>query len=69
VALAKTIDTGGELFAFLLPQIDVPQGQTAHFTTVAIFEHFIGSNSIPHRPAAWETFALEGAAQTVLVPF
>jgi hypothetical protein len=51
-----------------LPQIDVPQGQTAHFTTVAIFEHFSGPNSIPHRPTTWETFVLEGTAQTVLVP-
>jgi hypothetical protein len=50
VALVKIIDSGGKLFAFLLPQIDVPQGQTAHFTTVAFFEHFSGPNSIPHRP-------------------
>jgi hypothetical protein len=32
VALVKTIDTGAELFAFFLPQLDVPKGQTAHFT-------------------------------------
>jgi hypothetical protein len=68
VALVKTIDTGGELFAFFLPQLDVPKGQTAHFTTAAVFEHFSGPNSVPHRPTTWETCVLEGTAQTVIVP-
>ena len=30
VPLQQTIDTGGERFGFVLPQLDVPQGQSGH---------------------------------------
>lgn len=68
VPLVMTIDTGGTRFAFLLPQIDVPPGQTAKFTTVAISEHFSGPNSVPRRPTTWKTWVMHGTAQTVIVP-
>ncbi|MEO6561718.1 MAG: hypothetical protein ABIN99_01550 [Nitrosospira sp.] len=38
IRLKSFIDTGGTIFAFFLPNIDVPNGQTADFTTVAIRE-------------------------------
>ena len=62
-----TIDTGGERFGFFLPSIDVPEGQTAHFHTVGVYEMFSGPNSIPHRPSTWRCIELGGTAQTVIV--
>ena len=67
VPLVKTVDTGGETFAFFLPQIDAPQGQT-HFTTAAVLERFSGPDSMPRRSPSWEAHVLEGTAQTVIVP-
>jgi hypothetical protein len=68
VPLVRTVDTGGKIFAFLLPDIDVPRGQTATFETVAMCEEFSGPNSVPHRPTTWKTFVMKGTAQTVIVP-
>ena len=62
-----TIDPGGERFGFFLPSIDVPEGQTAHFHTVGVYELFRGPNSIPHRPSTWRCIELGGTAQTVIV--
>lgn len=62
-----TIDTGGERFGFFLPSIDVPEGQTAHFHTVGVYEMFSGPNSIPQRPSTWRCIELGGTAQTVIV--
>lgn len=68
VPLVRTVDTGGKTFAFLLPAIDVPPGQTVDFETVAMCEEFGGPDSIPHRPTTWQTFVMHGTAQTVIVP-
>ena len=68
VPVIKTVDIGGETFAFFMPQIDVPQGQTAHFTTAAILERFSGPDSMPPRAPTWEAHVLEGTAQTVILP-
>src|SRR5579864_9123945 len=58
VPLVKTVDTGGETFAFFLRDTDVPQGQTAHFTTTAILERFGGPDSVPRRLPSWEAHIL-----------
>jgi hypothetical protein len=68
IPLLKTVDTGGETFGFFLPEIDVPSGQTATFTTAGVDETFGGPNSVPRRPAAWRAYVLQGTAQTVIVP-
>jgi hypothetical protein len=68
VPLVKTVDTGGEIFAFVLPQVDVPGEQTVPVSTVAVFEHFSGPNSVPHRPTTFEACVLEGTAQNAIVP-
>jgi hypothetical protein len=68
IPLIVTIDTGGERFGFFLPSVDVPQGQTAHFHSVGIYEMFSGPDSIPHRPSAWRCIEMSGTAQTVVVP-
>jgi hypothetical protein len=43
VALILSIDTGGERFGFFLPLINVERGQTAHFSTVGVYETFSGA--------------------------
>ncbi len=68
VPLIVTIDTGGERFGFFLPSIDVPEGQTAHFHTIGVYEMFSGPDSIPHRPSTWRCIEMSGTAQTVIVP-
>ena len=68
VALAHTVDTGGERFGFFLATIDVALGHTAQFNTVGVYEGFGGPNSILHRPPAWHCIEMSGTAQTVIVP-
>jgi len=68
VPLLKTIDTGGQMFGFFLPQIEVPSGQTATFFTVGVYEKFSGPDSVPQVPPSWTCIELEGTAQTVPVP-
>jgi hypothetical protein len=60
-----TIDTCGERLGFFLPSIDVPEGQTAHFHKLGVYEMFSGPNSIPHRPSTWRCIELGGTAQIV----
>jgi|SRR5579872_3111101 len=68
VPLVKSIDTGGERFGFFLPQLDVPSGQTAKFTTIGVYNKFGGPDSVPHLPPSWSCIELHGTAQTVIVP-
>jgi hypothetical protein len=68
VRLLITIDTGGEMFGFFLPQMDVPSGQTVKFSTVGVYEKFGGPDSFPRGPASWSCIELHGTAQTVIVP-
>ena len=68
VALVKSIDTGGERFGFLLPQLDVPKDQTEKFSTVGVYEMFGGPDSFPRRPPSWSCIEMHGTAQTVIVP-
>jgi hypothetical protein len=67
-ALKKTVDTGGELFGFFLPDIEVASGQTAEFTTTGIYAEFSGPDSFPHRPESWRAVRLHGTAESVLQP-
>jgi hypothetical protein len=68
IPLLLTVDTGGERFGFLLPQIDVARGQTTDFKTVGVHETFGGPDSIPHVAPTWRCIELRGTAQTVIVP-
>ena len=68
IRLKSSIDTGGTIFAFFLPNIDVPNGQTADFTTVAIREEFSGPNSVPHRLTTWQSFVMHGTAKSGIIP-
>jgi hypothetical protein len=68
IRLKSSIDTGGTIFAFFLPNIDVPNGQTADFTTVAICEEFSGPNSVPHRSTTWQSFVMHGTAKSGIIP-
>ena len=68
IRLKSFIDTGGTIFAFFPPNIDVPNGQTADFTTVAIREEFSGPNSVPHRLTTWQSFVTHGTAKSGIIP-
>jgi hypothetical protein len=66
VALAASVDTGGERFGFFLPQADVPAGQSAEFRTAGVFEKFSGPDSITDCEPSWRCIELHGTAQTVI---
>ena len=68
VPLLQTIDTGGERFGFVLPELDVPQGRSGHFDTVGMYEKFTGPDSFPKASPSWRGIELHGTAQTVIVP-
>jgi len=63
VPLVMTVDTGGEKFAFFLPQLQVSMGKTEEFITVGIHEKFSGPDSL--NPPSWRSIELHGTAQTV----
>ena len=65
VPLRKTVDTGGELFGFFLPDIEVTLGQRKQFTTTGIYARFSGPDSFPQRPESWHTVELHGTAESV----
>lgn len=68
VRLLLTVDTGGEVFAFFLPELEVAAGQTAEFTTVGIYDKFGGPDSVPRVPPEWRCIELRGQAESVIVP-
>jgi hypothetical protein len=66
VALATSVDTGGERFGFFLPQPDIPVGQSEEFRTLGVYERVSGPDSMPHRDPSWRSIELHGTAQTVI---
>ena len=71
VALATSIDTGGERFGFFLPQLDVPAGESEEFRTAGVYERYSGPDSIlpasvPREPS-WRSIELHGTALMVIV--
>jgi hypothetical protein len=45
VPLVRAVDPGGERFGFVLPQLEVAQRESEHFTTVGVYERFGGTDS------------------------
>ena len=68
VPLRRTVDTGGELFGFFLPTVELPDGEQAPFTTAGIYARFSGPDSFPHWPESWHTIELRGVAESVRQP-
>ena len=68
VPLVRTVDTGGEMFGFFLPQLDLPLGESEECSTVGVYEKYTGPDSFPRRPPHWRAIELYGTAETVIVP-
>jgi hypothetical protein len=74
VRLAERGTGNYTVFAFFLPNIEVPHDQTADFTTVGIHQEYKGkeAESIPYSPisspATWHPFVMHGTAGNVFVP-
>jgi hypothetical protein len=64
VALITTVGAG-ERFGVFLPVIDVPQGETANFHTVGIYETVGGPDLVP---PTWRCIEMSGTAQSIIVP-
>ena len=54
------------IFAFFLPNIEVPQGETADFTTVGIHQEHVKRGG-PHRSATWHPLVMHSTARNVIV--
>jgi hypothetical protein len=67
VPLVQSIDTGGTLFGFFLPEVQVALGQSVAVTTIGVTETFSGPDSFPHRPTTWHCVHLYGKAEEVIV--
>lgn len=68
VAIAESIDAGGERFGFYQPDVDVPNNGSAEFRTAGVYETFSGPDSVPHRPASYRSIELRGTAQNMIHP-
>src|SRR5260370_37058709 len=68
VPLVRTVDTGGEMFGFFLPQLDLPLGESEACSTVGVYEQYTGPDAFPRRPPHWRAIELYGTAETVIVP-
>jgi hypothetical protein len=68
IPLHPTVDTGGELFGFFLPDVELTMGQRQEFSTVGVRATFSGPDSFPHRPESWCAVDLHGTAEQVAQP-
>ena len=53
--------------AFFLPNIEVPQDETADFTTVGIHQEHVKRSRRPYRSDTWHPFVMHGTARNVIV--
>ena len=68
VPVRQTIDTGGTVFGFFLPVVQVAVGGTVAVTSIGIFATFSGPDSFPHEPTTWQCVHLSGKAESVILP-
>ena len=50
IPLLRTIDTGGEIFGFFLPQLDVASGQTQKFSSLGVYREIRRAGLVSTRP-------------------
>ena len=68
VQLAERSTENFTVFAFFLPDVEVPREQTADFTTVGIHQEYTKEWPVPHQPSTWHPFIMHGTAKDVIVP-
>lgn len=68
VRLAERSTDNYTVFAFFLPNIEVPHDQTADFTTVGIHQEHIKHEPMPYQASTWQSLVMHGIAKSVLVP-
>ena len=56
------------VFAFFLPNMDVPRDKSADFTTAGIHQEHVKQDALPYRPDTWHPFVMHGTARNVIVP-
>jgi hypothetical protein len=68
VELRPVMDTGGEVFGFFLPDVQLAEGQSQEVHTIGIRATFSGPDSFPKRPESWHSIELHGTAEEVFQP-
>ena len=69
ITLELTVDFGATTFSFFLPNLNVPRGQSAEFTSLGIRKEVRGPVVNPAlQKVTWHCFNLYGTAETVIVP-
>jgi hypothetical protein len=67
VRLAERSTENYTIFAFFLPDIEVPRDQTADFTTVGIHQEYISQETVPLQASTWHSIVMHGIAKSVIV--
>lgn len=68
VRLAERATGNYTVFAFFLPDIAVPHGQTADFTTIGIHQEYIKHEPMPYQASTWRPLVMHATAKNVGVP-
>jgi hypothetical protein len=68
VELRRVMDTGGEVFGFFLPDVQLTMGQCQEVSTIGIRATFSGPDSFPKRPESRHAIELHGTAEEVMQP-
>ncbi len=68
VELRRIMDTGGEVFGFFLPDVELAEGQSQQVRTTGLRSTFSGPDSFPKRPETWHAMELRGTAEEVFQP-
>jgi hypothetical protein len=72
VAVATSVEFGGDRFGFFLPQLDVAEGESAEFRTAGVYGRGSGPVSIlpdsgPRRDPSWRCIDLHGTAHALIM--
>lgn len=70
VAIRTSIDAGGTSFSIFVPDISLPQGQSANFNTIGVYKDVRGLIVRPRDlKVTWSCLQFEGVAESIFVPF
>ena len=68
VRLAERSTDNYTIFAFFLPDIEVPRDETVDFTTAGIHQEYIKHGTVPLQASTWHPIVMHGIAKSVIVP-
>ncbi|SEA68076.1 hypothetical protein SAMN05216411_1193 [Nitrosospira multiformis] len=69
VVIRTSIDTGSTSFSIFVPDINVPYGQSANFTTIGVYKDVRGLIIFPKDlQITWSCVQFAGEAESIFIP-